>query len=36
MDVGWVFMPVFERVVAFSERVAKYPNLKAGQDFDGY
>lgn len=36
MDMGWVFKPVYVRVVAFSESVLKYPNIKAGQDFSGY
>jgi arylsulfatase A-like enzyme len=36
MDTGWVFIPVYERVVAFGESVAKYPNIKAGEDFSGY
>ena len=36
MDMGWVFRPVFERVLAFGESVAEYPNIKTGQDFNGY
>jgi hypothetical protein len=36
MDMGWVWIPVYERVVAFGESVLKYPNIKTGQDFNGY
>jgi hypothetical protein len=33
---GWVLLPVFERVSAFQQSVARYPNIKPGQDFSGY
>ena len=36
LDCGWVFYPVFERLGAFHESVARYPNIKPGQEFDGY
>jgi arylsulfatase A-like enzyme len=36
MDMGWVFTPVYQQVVAFAQSVAKYPNIKTGQDFSGY
>ena len=32
MDMGWVFRPVFEQIEAFQESVAKYPNIKPGED----
>ena len=36
MDCGWVLMPVLERVGAFQKSVARYPNIKPGDDFTGY
>ena len=36
MDCGWVLLPVFERLGAFQQSVARYPNIKPGQDFSGY
>jgi arylsulfatase len=36
MDTGWVFGPVFQRIGAFQQSVAKYPNVKTGEDFKGY
>jgi arylsulfatase len=36
MDSGWVFRPVFEHIFAFQKSVAKYPNVKTGEDFNGY
>ena len=36
MDMAWVFGPVFQRIGAFQQSVAKYPNVKTGEDFKGY
>ena len=36
MDCGWVLMPVLERVGAFQKSVARYPNIKPGEEFTGY
>ena len=36
MDCAWVFNPVFQRIGAFKQSVAKYPNVKTGEDFKGY
>ena len=36
MDCGWVLLPVLERLGAFQQSVARYPNIKPGQDFRGY
>jgi hypothetical protein len=30
------FRPVFEQVGRFQQSVAKYPNIKTGEDFKGY
>ena len=36
MDMGWVMHPVFEKIAAFKQSVAKYPNIKTGEEFKGY
>ncbi|HKV54516.1 MAG TPA: arylsulfatase [Candidatus Binataceae bacterium] len=36
MDMGWVFRPVFQVIGAFQQSVARYPNIKTGEDFKGY
>jgi arylsulfatase A-like enzyme len=36
MDMGWVLRPVMERIAAFRQSVAKYPNVKPGEEFTGY
>lgn len=36
MDMGWVFHPVLQGIAAFRQSVAKYPNVKTGEDFKGY
>lgn len=36
MDMGWVLRPVSERIALFKESVAKYPNIKTGEEFEGY
>jgi arylsulfatase len=36
MDMGWVLRPVTEQIVRFKQSVAKYPNVKTGEEFKGY
>jgi arylsulfatase A-like enzyme len=36
MDMGWVTRPVLEQVAELQESVAKYPNIRPGEDFKGY
>jgi arylsulfatase len=36
MDMGWVLRPITEQIGQFNQTVAKYPNVKAGEDFKGY
>lgn len=36
MDMGWVLLPVTERIAAFRQSVGKYPNVKPGEEFTGY
>lgn len=36
MDMGWVLRPVTEKIVAFRKSVARYPNIKPGEEFSGY
>jgi arylsulfatase A-like enzyme len=36
MNMGWVLRPVTEQIVLFKKSVAKYPNIKTGEEFTGY
>jgi hypothetical protein len=36
MDCIWVLGPVLQRLGAMMQSAARYPNIKAGQDFTGY
>ena len=36
LDCIWVLRPVAERLGALMKSAAQYPNIKPGQDFDGY
>lgn len=36
MDMGWVLVPVTKEIIAFKQSVAKYPNIKTGENFTGY
>lgn len=36
MDMGWVLRPVMEKIAQFKQTVAKYPNIKTGEEFTGY
>jgi arylsulfatase len=36
MDMGWVLRPVIEQIARFQQSVAKYPNVKTGEEFKGY
>jgi arylsulfatase len=36
MDMGWVLRPVTEEIVRFQKSVKKYPNIKTGEEFEGY
>ncbi len=36
MDCAWVTAPVVQRIGALMKSTAKYPNIKPGQDFEGY
>jgi arylsulfatase len=33
---GWVFAPVLEEIEIYEKSIAKYPNIKVGEDFKGY
>ena|GEM_PF-3560529 len=35
-DCAWMLDPVFERLGAFQRSVARFPNIKPGQEFTGY
>ena len=35
LDCGWVFAPVFGRILALSKSAEKYPHIKPGQDSTG-
>jgi arylsulfatase len=36
MDMGWVLGPVMEQIAQFKRSVARYPNIKTGEEFTGY
>jgi len=36
MDMMWMFGPAIQRIIALQKSFAEYPNIQAGQEFDGY
>lgn len=36
MDMMWMYGPVIQRMIALQKSFSQYPNIDAGQDFDGY
>ena len=34
--MGWMFLPVFKAIGEFEASVTRYPNIKPGQEFQGY
>jgi arylsulfatase len=36
LDCGWVLAPVAARLGALQQSVARYPNIKPGEEFTGY
>ena len=36
MDIGWMLEPVFPAVVEYERSIAKYPNIRPGEEFAGY
>jgi hypothetical protein len=34
--MAWVLRPVTEQIGAFKQSVAKYPNVRTGEEFKGY
>jgi arylsulfatase A-like enzyme len=36
LDCAWMLNPVAERLAALQRSAARYPNIKPGQDFNGY
>ena len=36
LDMGWMYLPALTYIAEFDKSVAEYPNIKPGQDFDGY
>lgn len=36
LDMGGVLRPATEQIVQFNQSVAKYPNVKTGEEFSGY
>jgi arylsulfatase A-like enzyme len=36
MDMMWMYGPAIQRLMAFQKSFAEYPNIKPGQEFDGY
>mgnify|MGYP001827188492 FL=1 len=36
MDMMWMFGPAIQNMIALEKSYAQYPNIEAGQEFDGY
>jgi len=36
LDMGWMYLPALTYIAEFEKSVAEYPNIRPGQDFDGY
>jgi arylsulfatase A-like enzyme len=36
MDMGWMIEPIFPYVFEYEKSIAQYPNIKPGQEFNGY
>ena len=36
MDMGWMLAVVLKFVADFQKSIAKYPNIKTGEEFNGY
>ena len=36
MHCAWVTAPVIQRIGALMKRTAEYPNIRPGQEFEGY
>ena len=36
MDMGWMAIPAYKAIGDFQKSVAQYPNIKPGQEFEGY
>jgi len=35
-DMGWMFKPIMDCIIALQKSMAQYPNIKPGEDFQGY
>jgi arylsulfatase len=36
MDMMWMFGPAIQRIITLQKSFVEYPNIQAGQEFDGY
>ena len=36
LDMGWMFGVAFRIVGEYKKSIAQYPNIKPGEEFDGY
>ena len=36
MDMGWMFGVCMQSIAEYEKSIAEYPNIKPGQEFDGY
>jgi hypothetical protein len=36
MDIGWMYEMILPFVYEYEKSVAKYPNIKPGEEFTGY
>jgi arylsulfatase len=36
MDVGWMYFLILPYVAEYEKSIAQYPNIKPGEEFEGY
>jgi len=36
METGWMFAPAYRAIGEYQESVAQFPNIKPGEEFEGY
>jgi arylsulfatase len=36
METGWMFAPALKAIAEYQKSIEKYPNIRTGQEFNGY
>ena len=36
LDMGWMLGVVYQAIVEYNTSIAKYPNIRPGEEFNGY